>query len=72
MRAGAEAELKIGRKSERITVTEVADSDKPSIIAAYLERWGGVTRTHFGATEHPDAAELARLFERTPVFRIKP
>jgi hypothetical protein len=70
LRAGCEAELKIGRKSERIAVTELTDIEKPVIIATYLDRWGSVTRTHFGATAHPDAAELERLAARTPVFRL--
>jgi hypothetical protein len=70
LRASGEADLSL-RKTEHIRTEEVADNEKPAIILAYLDRWGGVTREHFGASSnHPDEAELGRLAARTPVFRI--
>ncbi len=71
MRASGAGELRLGRKRETIRVSEVADAEKPPVLKAYLDRWGGVTRSHFGTSENPDEAELARLAERSPVFRIQ-
>lgn len=71
LRAGGEGSLSKGRKSETFRVTEVAEADKPALIAAYLERWGNVTRSHFGTVKDPDQPELERLAKRTPVFRIE-
>jgi len=70
LRAAGEAELQLGRRKERVRTVELADAEKPALIGAYLERWGNVTRSHFGTTKEPDDAELARLAARTPVFRV--
>ncbi len=70
MRASGSGELRLGKKRQQITVREVADAEKPDLIAAYLKRWGNVTRGHFGTTKDPSPAELERLAARTPVFRI--
>ena len=71
LRADPNARLRLGRKTEPIRAFEVPEAEKPVIISAYLERWGGVTREHFGASEHPDDDELTQLAVRTPVFRIE-
>ena len=71
-RANPEATLQLGRKKRRVRLTEVPDVDKPPLIAAYLERWGSVTRSQFGTDQkEPDQAELERLAARTPVFRVE-
>lgn len=70
LRARGTGELRLGRKRESIRAEEVPDAEKPELIAAYLERWGNVTRSHFGTTKDPSATELERLAARTPVFRI--
>jgi hypothetical protein len=71
--ARGEGELKLGRKTERVRLEAVPEEERPPIIAAYLRRWGNVTREHFGATSNtPGEEELARLAKRTPVFRIAP
>ena len=47
------------------------EAERPPIIAAYLDRWGNVTKDHFGATSNnPGSEELDRLAARTPVFRV--
>jgi deazaflavin-dependent oxidoreductase (nitroreductase family) len=71
LRAANGAELRLGSKREQVTVVEVPEAERPAIIAEYLQRWGGVTRSHFGTVKDPDAAELARLAGRTPVFRVE-
>lgn len=70
LRAAPEGELRLGKKRQSIRVQELADSEKPALIAAYLKRWGNVTRSQFGTTKDPSASELERLASRTPVFRI--
>jgi deazaflavin-dependent oxidoreductase (nitroreductase family) len=71
LRANHEADLRLGRKTEHIRTEEVPEAERPQIIAAYLRRWGNVTREHFGASSNePDAAEIQRLAARTPVFRV--
>lgn len=70
LRAAAEADLRLGRKKRHIRTVEVPEADRPAVIAAYLDRWGGVTRSHFGTVKDPGAAELTRLSARTPVFRV--
>ncbi|MGD9933807.1 MAG: nitroreductase/quinone reductase family protein [Dehalococcoidia bacterium] len=70
IRVTGTGELRLGKKRQLINVEEVADGEKPNLIAAYLERWGNVTRTHFGTTKDPSDTELERLAGRTPVFRI--
>jgi hypothetical protein len=70
--AGGEAELRLGRKRERVRLVLLPEEERPPIIAAYLRRWGNVTREHFGATSNtPGEDELVRLAARTPVFRIE-
>src|SRR5262245_21680169 len=40
IRAAGGGELRLGRRAEPFTVTELADADKPPVIRAYLKRWG--------------------------------
>ncbi len=69
LRSQKHGTLRIGFRRRAIRTEEVGAAEKPAIIAAYLERWGKITRAHFGTSETPDAAELERLAARTPVFR---
>jgi deazaflavin-dependent oxidoreductase (nitroreductase family) len=71
LRAATGGELRLGGKREPVTVAEVPEAERPAIIAEYLKRWGGVTRSHFGTVKEPDATELARLAARTPVFKVQ-
>lgn len=70
LRASTEADLTLGRKHRHIRTVELSESERPAVIAAYLDRWGNITRSHFGTVKDPDATELARLSARTPVFRV--
>lgn len=67
------AELRLGRKRRTIRVVEeLADADKPPVLLAYLERWAGVTKKHFGITwPDPTPEEVTRVCARTPMFRIE-
>jgi deazaflavin-dependent oxidoreductase (nitroreductase family) len=62
--ANPDAELRQGRKSERIRAVPVPDSEKPALIAAYLTAWGrrpGVGRQF---QEIPDPKDH-------PIFRVE-
>jgi deazaflavin-dependent oxidoreductase (nitroreductase family) len=71
IRAGGDAELRVGRRAEAIRVTEVADSEKPAILRDYLRRWAFEVGMFFGGVgpDSPDD-ELRRIAPNHPVFRI--
>ncbi len=63
LRAAGGGQLQYGRRrTEPFTATEVSDEEKPPIIEAYLQRWGGQVKNQFEAL--PDPADH-------PVFRIE-
>jgi deazaflavin-dependent oxidoreductase (nitroreductase family) len=71
MRVAGGGELRIGRRAEPFTATELADADKPAVLRAYLKRWKFEVGTFFEGVG-PDAPD-ARLLEIAPgypVFRI--
>src|ERR1700691_5111908 len=39
LRAAGGGELRVGRRVQRFTATELADQDKPPVLRAYLKRW---------------------------------
>ena len=73
IRASGEGELRVGRRSERIRVEEVADDAKPAVLRAYLRRWKMEIGAFFQGVG-PDAPEqeLRRIAPDYPVFRILP
>jgi deazaflavin-dependent oxidoreductase (nitroreductase family) len=71
LRAAGGGELRVGRKIERFTATELADDQKPRILREYLRRWKleiGVFFDGVGA----DAPEerLLEIAPGYPVFQI--
>jgi deazaflavin-dependent oxidoreductase (nitroreductase family) len=71
MRAAGGGELRVGRRAEPFTATELADTDKPEVLRAYLKRWKFEIGMFFQGVG-PDAPE-ARLLEIAPgypVFRL--
>jgi deazaflavin-dependent oxidoreductase (nitroreductase family) len=71
IRAAGGGELRLGRKAEPFTVTELADVDKPPIIRAYLARWGWeVGRFFDGLTKNAGDEEIAAVAPGFPVFHI--
>jgi deazaflavin-dependent oxidoreductase (nitroreductase family) len=69
--AGGEGELRIGRKAERFTATEIGDEDKPVILRAYLKRWKWEVGVFFdGVDAKAPEAELRRIAPGYPVFRL--
>jgi deazaflavin-dependent oxidoreductase (nitroreductase family) len=71
LRAAGGGELRVGRKVEQFTATELADEQKPEILRAYLKRWKlevGVFFDGVGA-DAPDS-KLLELAPGYPVFLI--
>ena len=71
LRAAGGGELKVGRKVERFTATELVDEQKPGVLRAYLKRWKmevGVFFDGVGA-DAPDST-LLRIAPGYPVFLI--
>ena len=61
----------VGRGSEDIAVTEVADDDKPAILRAYLVKWKWEVGTFFeGIGPDSSDADLRQKAPDHPVFRI--
>jgi hypothetical protein len=61
----------VGRGSEEIAVTEVADPDKPPILRAYLAKWKWEIGAFFeGVGPDSSDAELLAIALKHPVFRI--
>jgi deazaflavin-dependent oxidoreductase (nitroreductase family) len=71
IRVSGGGELRLGRKVEPFTVTEVADPDKVPVLRLYLQRWGWEVGKFFeGVTKDASDAELAAIAPGFPVFRI--
>jgi deazaflavin-dependent oxidoreductase (nitroreductase family) len=69
--ANGEGELRIGRKTERFTATEIGDDDKPAILRPYLKKWKFEVGVFFdGVDAKAPEAELRRIAPGYPVFRI--
>jgi deazaflavin-dependent oxidoreductase (nitroreductase family) len=73
MRAAGGGELRIGRRVEPFTVTEVSDDDKPAILRAYLKRWKFEVGVFFdGVDAKAPAAKLREIAPGYPIFRVQP
>ncbi|MFE5290018.1 nitroreductase/quinone reductase family protein [Nocardia sp. NPDC056611] len=69
LRVAGTGELRLGRKSETFTATELPDADKIPVLRAYLDRWGWeVGRFFEGVTKNATDAELADIAPGFPVF----
>ena len=73
LRAGGTATLRVGRRIEAVTATELDDEEKLPVLRAYLERWKWEVGQFFDGVG-PDApdADLARIAPDHPVFVIEP
>ncbi|HEY0719151.1 MAG TPA: nitroreductase family deazaflavin-dependent oxidoreductase [Streptosporangiaceae bacterium] len=73
MRVAHGGELRLGRRTEPFTATEVSDEQKPAILRAYLKRWKAEVGVFFGGVG-PDSSEadLRRIAPDHPVFEIDP
>jgi deazaflavin-dependent oxidoreductase (nitroreductase family) len=71
MRASGGGRLFVGRRAEEFSAIELADSEKPPLLRAYLKKWKWEVGQFFGGVG-PDAPEedLRRIAPDHPVFRI--
>jgi deazaflavin-dependent oxidoreductase (nitroreductase family) len=69
--ANGEGELRIGRKTERFTATEIGDDAKPPILRAYLKKWKFEVGVFFDGVDAKAPEEtLRRIAPGYPIFRI--
>jgi deazaflavin-dependent oxidoreductase (nitroreductase family) len=71
MRAAGGGELRLGRRVERFTATELPDDAKPALLREYLRRWKFEVGTFFEGVG-PDAPDekLREIAPGYPVFKI--
>ena len=71
LRAAGGGELRVGRRVEAFTATELADEQKPEILREYLRRWKFEVGVFFGGVgpDSPDD-DLRRIAPDHPVFRL--
>jgi deazaflavin-dependent oxidoreductase (nitroreductase family) len=71
LRAAGGGELRLGRRVERFTATELPDDAKPALLREYLRRWKWEVGTFFEGVG-PDApdAKLREIAAGYPVFQI--
>ncbi|MFC5749983.1 nitroreductase/quinone reductase family protein [Actinomadura rugatobispora] len=71
IRVAGGGELRLGRATEAITVTELPDEDKLPIVSAYFKRWGWeVARFFEDLPKKPTDEQLIKVLPGVPVFRI--
>jgi deazaflavin-dependent oxidoreductase (nitroreductase family) len=71
LRVAGGGELRVGRRTERFTATELPDADKPAVLRAYLRKWKLEVGAFFQGVG-PDAPDgkLAEIAPDHPVFLI--
>src|ERR1700758_3775136 len=73
LRAVGTGELRIGRKTEPFTATDIADDDKRAILRAYLKRWKFEVGVFFdGVDAKAPEEKLREIAPGYPIFRIEP
>jgi deazaflavin-dependent oxidoreductase (nitroreductase family) len=71
LRVAGGGELRVGRRTERFTATELPDADKPAVLRAYLRRWKFEVGMFFQGVgpDSPDS-KLAEIAPDHPVFVV--
>ena len=72
MRAAGGGELRIGRRVEKFTATELPIEERPAVLRAYLKKWKFEVGVFFQGVG-PDAPEekMLAIAPDHPVFRIR-
>lgn len=71
LRAAGEAELRVGRRTERITAHELDDAEKVPVLRAYLRAWAWEVGAFFeGVDADASDEELAAIADRHPIFAL--
>jgi len=73
LRAIGTGELRVGRRAEPFSVTEISDDDKPAILRQYLKHWKWEVGVFFdGVDANAPTEKLREIAPGHPVFRIEP
>ena len=73
VRAGADAELRLGARRHSIRLVEMPDAEKPDLLRAYLRKWRWEVGQFFeGVGPEASPADLQRIAPNHPVFHITP
>jgi deazaflavin-dependent oxidoreductase (nitroreductase family) len=73
LRVAGEGELRVGRRVERFTATELTDQQKPEILRAYVKRWKFEVGVFFnGVGGDASDEKLLEIAPGYPVFLITP
>lgn len=71
LRVVGEGQLRVGRRIEKFTATELTDAEKPAILRLYVTKWGWeVGRFFEGLDGKATDEQLAAVAPGFPVFRI--
>ncbi|GAA4634242.1 nitroreductase family deazaflavin-dependent oxidoreductase [Actinoallomurus vinaceus] len=71
IRVAGGGELRLGRRVESFTVTELPDDQKPLLLRHYFKRWGWEVARFFDVDiKNADYEVLAAVAPTVPVFRI--
>jgi deazaflavin-dependent oxidoreductase (nitroreductase family) len=71
IRASRSGELRVGSRSEPISVEELADSEKPPLLRVYLKKWAFEVGAFFeGVGADASEDELMRAAPKHPIFRV--
>jgi deazaflavin-dependent oxidoreductase (nitroreductase family) len=72
LRVVGTGELRVGRKAEPFSATEIGDDDKPAILRAYLKRWKFEVGVFFdGVDAKAPESKLREIAPGYPIFRIE-
>ena len=73
LRVAGDGELRLGRRTEGFTATEVAENEKVPILRHYLKKWAWEVGAFFdGVGAKSSDEELRRIGPDHPIFRISP
>ena len=71
LRVAGEGELRVGKRNQPFTATELPDTEKIPILRAYLKKWKAEVGVFFdGVGGDSSESELERIAPNHPVFRI--
>ena len=68
---GEGGELRVGRRVQTFTATELDNADKPPVLRSYLRRWKAEVGIFFGGVSAASSEEeLLRIAPDHPVFLL--
>jgi deazaflavin-dependent oxidoreductase (nitroreductase family) len=71
LRVATTGELRVGKRTETFSATELADADKVPVLRAYLKKWKAEVGVFFdGVSGDSSDVDLQRIAPDHPVFRI--